>query len=198
MKAAEQNRVDIRVARRAWWERLIDIDIRRLVFLDEAGAKTNMIRLYGRTIGGRRLVDAAPQGHWGTTTMLSSLRMDGGTAAMVIEGATDTPVFQAYVEHVLVPWLRPTDIVVMDNLSPHKSPAIQEMIRDACSDVWYLPAYSPDFNPIEGMWSKVKALLRKAKARTLDALTDAIAAALQAVTATDARGWFTNCGYRYK
>ena len=157
-----------------------------------------MIRLYGRTLGGQRLVDAAPQGHWGTTTMLSSLRLDGGTAAMVIEGPTDTAVFQAYVQHVLVPSLRPTDIVVMDNLRPHKSPFVQEMVRAACAEVWYLPPYSPDFNPIEGMWSKVKALLRKAKARTLDALTDAIAQALKAVTAADARGWFTNCGYRYE
>lgn len=173
------------------------MNIRRLVFLDESGAKTNMIRLYGRTIGGQRLVDAAPSGHWGTTTMLSSLRLDGSTAAMVIEGPTDGAVFGAYVERVLVPSLRRGDIVVMDNLAPHKSTAVQEMIRSVGAEAWYLPAYSPDFNPIEPMWSKVKASLRKARARTLDALTKAIARALSAVTATDASGWFNHCGYRY-
>lgn len=185
------------MARRIWWENLADVDIRRLVFLDEAGAKTNMIRLYGRTLGGERLVDSAPHGHWGTTTMLSSLRLEGAPAAMVIEGPTDTAVFVAYVERVLVPSLRPGDIVVMDNLAPHKHPSVAEMIRGAGAEVCHLPAYSPDFNPIERMWSKVKALLRKAKARTLDALVEAIGKALAAVTRADAAGWFASCGYRY-
>ena len=129
--------------------------------------------------------------------MLSSLRLEGAPAAMVIEGATDTAVFLAYVERVLVPSLRSGDIVVMDNLAPHKNPAVAEMIQAAGADVWYLPAYSPDFNPIERMWSKVKAWLRKARARTLEALTDAIGQALAAVTRADAAGWFESCGYRY-
>lgn len=187
----------MRIARRLWWKDLAEVDIGRLVFLDEAGAKTNMIRLYGRTLGGQRLMDAAPHGHWGTTTMLSSLRLEGAPAAMVIEGATDTAVFLAYVERVLVPSLRSGDIVVMDNLAPHKNPTVAEMIQAAGADVWYLPAYSPDFNPIERMWSKVKALLRKARARTLEALTDAIGRALASVTRADAAGWFKSCGYRY-
>jgi len=167
----------------------------RLVFLDETGAKTNMTRLRGRAEGGQRLVDAVPSGHWATTTLLSSVRTDGTTAAMVIEGATDTDVFLCYAQHVLVPHLRPGDIVVMDNLSPHKSPAVIAAIESCGATVWFLPPYSPDLNPIEKMWSKVKALLRKAKARTLDALIEAIGHALRSVTTSDILGWFKECGY---
>ena len=183
--------------RTAWWKRIGGLDISRLVFLDESGAKTNMTRRYGRAFGGQRVVDSAPHGHWCTTTMLSSIRLDGSTAAMVIEGPTDTAVFQAYLEQVLVVSLRPSDIVVMDNLSPHKTPGVVEAIESVGATVWYLPPYSPDFNPIEQMWSKIKAFLRKAKARTPPALLKAIAAAFQTVTASDAMGWFESCGYRY-
>jgi hypothetical protein len=125
------------------------IDPHRLVFLDESGAKTNMTRLYGRIIGGGRLVGRTPHGHWSTTTILSSLRLDGSTAAMVIEGATDRDVFEAYVQEVLIPSLRPGDIVVMDNLAPHKSPRIIAAIEAASAEVWFLSPYSPDLNPIE-------------------------------------------------
>jgi transposase len=177
---------------------MADVDPRRLVFLDESGAKTNMTRLYGRVIGGGRVVDSAPAGHWCTTTMLSSLRLDGSTAAMVIEGATDRAVFDAYVREVLVPTLRPTDIVVLDNLAPHKTHDIAATIEATGAEVWFLPPYSPDLNPIEKMWSKVKQLLRKAKARTEQALLEAIAAALKAILPADARSWFGSCGYRYE
>lgn len=170
----------------------------RLVFLDESGAKTNMTRLYGRAFGGQRVVDAAPHGHWCTTTMLSSIRLDGTTAAMVIEGPTDTAVFRAYVDQVLVPSLRPGDVVVMDNLAPHKSVGVAEAVASAGAAVWYLPPYSPDFNPIEKMWSKIKASLRKAKARTQEALINAVGAALQTVTPSDAMGWFKASGYCYE
>lgn len=121
--------------------------------------------------------------------------MDGTTAAMAIESPTDQDVFLAYLREILAPTLRPGDIVVMDNLSPHKTPAVADIIRAKGADVWYLPPYSPDFNPIEQMWSKVKAWLRKAAARTAQALLEAIAAALDSVSASDALGWFTNCGY---
>jgi transposase len=171
------------------------IDPGRFVFLDETGAKTNMTRLRGRCEGGKRLVASAPHGHWCSTTLLGAMRLDGSTAAMVIESATDQDVFLAYVREILTPTLRPGDIVVMDNLSPHKAPAVAELIRAAGADVWYLPPYSPDLNPIEQMWSKVKALLRKAAARTSEALLQAIANALDAVSASDASGWFLNCGY---
>jgi transposase len=166
-----------------------------LVFLDETGAKTNMTRLRGRTQGGQRLVDSAPAGHWATTTLLSSVRLDGSTAAMVIEGATDAEVFLQYAQQVLTPSLRPGDIVVMDNLSPHKMPAVLAAIEACGASVWFLPPYSPDMNPIEKMWSKVKAFLRKAKARTLDALIGAIRDALRNVTTSDILGWFKECGY---
>ena len=165
------------------------------MFVDETGAKTNMTRLYGRAEGGQRVVDAAPHGHWGTTTLLSSIRLDGSAAPMVIEGSTDADVFREYVRQVLVPSLRPGDIVVLDNLSPHKNAEVEAAIRAVGADVWFLPPYSPDFNPVEQLWSKVKAFLRALKARTLDAPIEGIRDALRQVTTTDALGWFDHCGY---
>jgi transposase len=167
----------------------------RFVFYDESGAKTNMTRLYGRTLDGQRLVDAVPHGHWSTTSMLSCLRLDGSTAAMSLDGATDRIAFETYVERVLAQTLRPGDIVVMDNLAPHKSPHAAECMRRAGAYLWLLPPYSPDFNPIEKMWSKVKAYLRKAKARSRNALDRAIGRALRSVNAEDAKSWFASCGY---
>jgi transposase len=154
-----------------------------------------MTRLRGRAERGRRLHAHAPCGRWQSTTMISSIRLDGTTACMTIAGATDTEVFRAYVGEVLCPTLRRGDIVVMDNLGAHKSPATQELIKAAGAEVRFLPAYSPDFNPIEKMWSKVKALLRSAEARTPEELDQAIGAALAKVTPNDARGWFASCGY---
>jgi transposase len=127
--------------------------------------------------------------------MISSVRLDGTTACMTIEGATDTLVFQAYVRAILLPTLRRGDIVVMDNLGPHKNTRTLELIAAAGATVRFLPAYSPDLNPIEMMWSKVKTLLRGAEARTADQLQQAIASALQRVTAQDAAHWFAACGY---
>ena len=127
--------------------------------------------------------------------MISSIRRDGSTAAMTVEGATTSEVFRAYVEHILVPTLRPGDIVVLDNLSSHKDKQAIQLIEQAGAEVRPLPAYSPDLNPIEKMWSKVKALLRSAKARTDEALLLAIGSALSRVTAQDAEGWFASCGY---
>jgi transposase len=167
----------------------------RLVFLDESAAKTNLTRLRGRAPRGQRLCAKAPHGHWRTTTMISSVRLDGTTACMTIEGATDTAVFQAYVRQVLCPSLRAGDIVVMDNLRPHQHAATVALIAAAGASVRFLPAYSPDLNPIEMMWSKVKALLRAAEARTAEELQRAIAHALQRVTAQDAAHWFAACGY---
>lgn len=129
--------------------------------------------------------------------MISSIRLDGRTACMAIEGATDTEVFQAYVREVLCPTLRSGDIVVMDNLSPHKNDRTLDLIAQAGATVTFLPAYSPDFNPIEKMWSKVKQLLRSMEARTREALTAAIADALRRVTRQDAINWFASCGYSF-
>lgn len=171
------------------------LDLPKLVFLDESGAKTNMTRLRGRAKDGQRLIDDAPSGHWCTTTMISSVRLDGSTACMAIDGATTGEVFRAYVQRVLLPTLEPGDIVVMDNLSAHKDAEALDLIRSVGAEVRFLPPYSPDFNPIEKMWSKVKEFLRNAKARTQEALFNAIAEALRTVTPKDAEGWFTSCGY---
>ena len=154
-----------------------------------------MTRLYGRALGGQRMVDAAPHGHWSTTTMISALRVDGSTADMVVESATDGLVFLTYVEKILAPTLRAHDIVVMDNLAPHKMTVVVAAIEATGAEVRFLPPYSPDLNPIEKMWSKVKAYLRKAKARTKEALWQTIGAALKTVSASDALNWFKSCGY---
>jgi transposase len=127
--------------------------------------------------------------------MISAVRLDGSTAAMVIEGATDAPVFREYVRHVLAPTLRPGDIVILDNLAPHNDPQAHALIQEKGAIVRFLPPYSPDLNPIEHMWSKVKQYLRKVKARTAETLLTAIRDGLQMVTPDDARGWFRNCGY---
>jgi transposase len=156
-----------------------------------------MTRLRGRAPKGERLICHAPHGHWQTTTMISSVRLDGTSACMTVEGATNTEVFRAYVCEILVPALRPGDIVVMDNLGAHKNEHTLERIRQAGAEVRFLPAYSPDLNPIEMMWSKVKALLRKAQARNHSDLLKAIATALCAVTSQDALGWFAACGYNF-
>ena len=156
-----------------------------------------MTRLRGRAPKGERVHASAPCGRWHTTTMISSIRLDGSTACMALEGTTDTESFRAYVGEVLVLALNPGDIVIMDNLSPHKSDATLALITEAGAQVLFLPAYSPDLNPIEKMWSKVKSLLRGAEARTPADLITAIGHALAKVTAKDALGWFTSCGYSF-
>jgi transposase len=165
--------------------------------LDESGAKTNLTRLYGRAPKGQRAHARTPHGHWQTTTMISSVRLDGTTACMTLDGTTDTESFRAYVEAVLVPTLRPGDTVVMDNLSPHKSDPTLALILQVGAQVRFLPAYSPDLNPIEKMWSKIKSLLRSAEARTPADLGQAIGQALAQVTPHDALGWFASCGYSF-
>jgi transposase len=169
--------------------------VERLVFIDESGAKTNMARRYGRGPRGARVVDAAPAGHWATTTMVCAIAADGPRAPFVLEGALDADAFAVYCERVLAPALRPGDVVVLDNLGPHKDARARAAIEAAGAAVLFLPPYSPDLNPIENMWSKVKALLRKAAARTFEALLAAIKDALAAVTSADCRGFFRHCGY---
>jgi transposase len=168
------------------------LDPAKLIFLDESGAKTNLTRLCGRAPKGERVHASTPHGHWQTTTRMSSIRLDGSTACMALEGTTDTESFRAYVGQVLLPTLRPGDIVVMDNLSPHKSDPTLALITQAGARVLFLPAYSPDLNPIEKMWSKVKNLLRGAQARTPADLITAIGQALARVTPQDALGWFAS------
>jgi transposase len=154
-----------------------------------------MTRLYGRGFDGGRVYDCVPHGHWSATTMIAAVGTEGPRAPFVFEGAMDTEMFVAYVKHVLVPELRLGDIVVMDNLRSHKNAHALELIEQAGAHVWFLPPYSPDLNPIEKMWSKVKAFLRKVCARTQETLYQAIADALATVTQSDIRGWFKSCGY---
>lgn len=181
--------------REAWATGQKELDTNHLVFVDESGAKTNMTRLYGRARRGLRAFDRAPHGHWCTTTMIGSIRLDGSSACLAIDGPTDREVFREYVQSVLVPSLRPGDIVILDNLGPHNDPAVKRLIEQTHAHLMFLPPYSPDFNPIEEMWSKLKTALRQAKARTKEELYTAIGIALKTVTAQDAKGWFSLCGY---
>ena len=156
-----------------------------------------MTRLRGRALRGARVECSAPHGHWHTTPMIASIGLDGSTACLAIEGATDTEVFRACVRRVLCPTLRAGDIVIMDNLPPHKNDLTLLLLGQAGATVLFLPAYSPDLNPTGKMWSKIKESLRSTEARTREALLAAIASALQKVTAQDARGWFASCGYSF-
>ena len=165
------------------------------MFLDESGALTNLVRTYGRSDCGERCVGFAPQGHWKVMTAVAAVRLDGLTAPFTIDCPMDGEVFGVYVERVLLPTLRAGDVVVMDNLTAHKRPQIRRMIEAAGASVLYLPPYSPDFNPIEMIWSKVKGLLRTIAARTIDALHDAFGLAFAGVTCDDIRGCFRHCGY---
>jgi transposase len=170
------------------------VPVDKRVTLDETGTTTAMTRLFGRAPPGERVVDAVPQNNWQMTTVIGAMRIDGMAAAMITPGATDTTAFLAFVEQVLMPALRPGEVVLMDNLRPHHAPGVQEAIARAGARVLYLPPYSPDFNPIEPCWSKVKASLRKTAARTPETLNAAIAQALHTITADDCKGYFKHCG----
>jgi transposase len=185
----------VKLAREKWREELKTLDAKQYLFVDETGAKTNMTRRYGRAPVGERVRDHTPAGNWTTTTLLSAVRDGGPVAPLLIEGATDAAVFTTWVEQCLAPTLRQGDTVVMDNLSSHKAAAVAELIAARGAKLRYLPPYSPDLNPIEKMWSKVKTLLRGAKARTAETLSQAVADALSAVTKSDVQGWYQSCGY---
>ena len=171
------------------------MDAASFVFLDETGASTNMVRRSGWGPKGERLVDAAPHGHWRTTTFVAGLRASGIIAPFVLDGPMTGEAFRAYVEQVLAPELEPGDAVVMDNLRPHKVAGVREAIRAAGASVLHLPSYSPDFNPIEQLFAKLKALLRKAAARTKEALWDAIGRHLDDFTPEECRNYLAHCGY---
>jgi transposase len=174
-------------------------DPSRLVFLDESGAKTNMTRRFARARRGQRTVDHAPQGHWNTTTLVAAITCQSPIAPMVLDGPMNTEAFLAWVEQMLVPALPPRAIVVMDNLSVHQSSAVADLLQRVGAEVRYLPPYSPDFNPIELMWSKIKTHLRAAKARTQEDLCSATASALAKITSHDTQAFFRHCfvGIKY-
>jgi transposase len=188
----------VAAARAAWRAEAAGIDPRRLVFLDESGFDTRLARTHARAPRGRRAHGHAPGGHWQRLTLIGALAVDGLCAAMTIAAATGAAVFLAFVTRVLVPALRqrPGAVVVMDNLAAHKVGAVRQALERAGIGYRYLPAYSPDMNPIEQAWSKLKALLRARAARSREALERAIPAALTAVTSGDAQGWFRHCGYQ--
>ena len=168
-----------------------------MIFLDESGVTTQMTRGYARASGGRGVHEATPAGHWKILTILSALSLGGLLATMTIEQATDGDIFLAYLEQVLGPKLRPGDVVVMDNLSAHKVAGVEQLIQAAGAELLYLPPYSPDLNPIEKAWAKLKQLLRSAKARTAEALEQAIAELLPQITPENAQAWFRHSGINY-
>ena len=167
----------------------------QLYFIDEIGTHLGLTRLYGRAAPGERVVEATPGYSGPHYTLIAALSLRGVSAPFVFEGNTNAPAFETYVAALLAPTLRRGDIVIMDNLSAHKNDAIRTVIEARGATVEFLPPYSPDLNPIEKCWSKVKAWLRKAKARTFDDLVDALADALRAVSRKDAAAWFAHCGY---
>ena len=193
--AAEQDRPDI-ARRRAQWTTYQDrIDPARLVFIDETWTKTNMAPLRGWAPRGQRLKAKVPHGHWKTMTFLGALRHDGVEAPWLIDGPINGERFRLYVEKVLVPTLRPGDIVIMDNLGSHKSKAVRSAIRAAGARLFFLPKYSPDLNPIEQFFAKLKHWLRKAAGRTADAVYEAIGPILDRVTSAECANFFAHAGY---
>jgi transposase len=195
VRAAEQERPDVAEARARWRQDQPDLDPSRLVFIDETWAKTNMAPIRGRCRRGERLIGKVPFGHWTTTTFVAGLRHDGVTAPFVIMGAINGPSFRAYVAKCLAPTLRPGDIVVMDNLGSHKSPKVRAAIEARGATLRFLPPYSPDLNPIEMMFAKLKALLRRAQERSVSALWDRIGSSLDQVSRQECANYFKAAGY---
>jgi transposase len=181
--------------RENWFDGQLDLEPERLVFIDETWASTNMARLRGRAPKGERLRASIPHGHWKTTTFIGGLRLTGMVAPMVLDGPINGVWFQAYVDQVLVPTLSPGDIVVMDNLGSHKRPGIRAAIEAVGARLIYLPPYSPDFNPIENAFSKLKAHLQRAAERTVEGLWTAIGASLPTFTPLECANFFAAAGY---
>ena len=178
-----------------WREWQVVCDPSRLVFLDETGAATDMLRLHGRSLVGERCHDFVPGGHWKTTTFIAGLRVGGIVAPWCIDGAMDGAAFLTYVQSVLVPVLKPGDIVICDNLGSHKVAGVRESVDRAGARLLYLPAYSPDLNPIETAFSKIKALLRKAAERSVEALWKTIGRIIKTLSAQECANFFRKAGY---
>ncbi|MEM1186754.1 MAG: IS630 family transposase [Planctomycetota bacterium] len=196
--AREQLRPDVIERRRNFAIARRFVDPKKLMFLDESGAKTNMTRLYGRSRVGERCNFHQPHGHWKTTTMISALRVDRviEDATILFDGPMNSATFLGYAERCLAPALEPGEVVVMDNLGAHKAAGVEEAIEAAGASVWWLPPYSPDLNPIEKLWSKIKSRLRRAAAGTLDGLCRAAGDAFRAVTPDECANYFASCGYQ--
>ncbi len=195
MLPAEQDRPDIARRRARWKKYQGRIDPRRLVFIDETWAKTNMARSHGRCRRGARLHAKLPHGHWKTLTFLGALRHDRIDAPAVFDGPINARMFLAYVEQCLAPTLAPGDVVIMDNLSSHKGQTVRKAIRDTGAHLFFLPPYSPDLNPIEQVFAKLKALLRKAAERTVEDTWRRIGTLLDRFSATECANYVRNAGY---
>jgi len=185
----------VRLAREAWFDGQLDLDPAKLIFIDETGASTKMARLRGWAKQGQRCRASIPHGHWKTTTFTAGLRLDGMVAPMVLDGPMDGNAFIAYIEQVLVPELNKGDIVIMDNLPSHKIKSVRLAIENAGAKLLYLPPYSPDFNPIEMAFSKLKAILRKAAARSVTELWDVIGKAISQFKPDECINYFAAAGY---
>src|SRR5580658_10233861 len=192
---AEQDRPDVAAARKALRKEQLILDPKQLVFIDETAATTKMTRLYGRAPRGKRLVDKVPHGHWKTTTFICGLHYDGVTAPFVLDGPMDGPHFLAYVEQILAPTLKKGQIVFLDNVSTHKVDGVEEAIEARGARAVFLPAYSPDLNPIEQLFARLKSFLRKMKARTVEELWRAIASFLKGVSKEECHAYLANSGY---
>jgi transposase len=195
LRAAEHDRAEVAARRRIWQAAQPFVDADKLVFIDETGASTKMTRLYGRAPRGRRLFATAPFGHWKTTTFVAALRRGGLGAPMVLDGPMTGQAFVAYLEQVLIPTLKPGDIVAMDNLPAHKTAAVRAAIAKAGAQFFLLPPYSPDMNPIEMAFSKLKTLLRQAAERTRDGLWQRLGALLDQFTPDECANYFQAAGY---
>ena len=185
----------MKAARDAWLHRLPELDPSKLIFIDETGASTKMARLRGRAKRGQRCRAAIPHGHWKTTTYTAGLSLNGMIAPMVLDGPMDGDAFLTYIRHFLVPELETGMLVIMDNLPAHKVTGVRQAIEEAGAELIYLPSYSPDFNPIELAFSKLKAALRKAAARTIPELWDVIADAIEQFKPEQCRNYFAAAGY---
>ncbi len=195
MHASEQEREDVQAARRAWSEAQSAMDVEKLVFIDETWTSTSMTRRYGRAPRGQRCIASAPHGHWETTTFVAALRHQQLTAPLVTDGPMDGEMFLAYVRQFLCPTLQPGDIVILDNLSSHKVTGVQDVIAAAGAMLLYLPPHSPDLNPIEKLFAKLKALLRKAAKRSVEALWNEIGELLNTLSSTECANYFASSGY---
>jgi len=195
LHASEQEREDVQQARKAWQQALPTMQVEKLVFIDETWISTSMTRRYGRAPRGQRCLDSAPHGHWETTTFVGALRRRRLTAPMVTDGPMDGATFLAYVHQFLCPTLQPGDTVILDNLSSHKVTGVAKAITATGATLLYLPPYSPDLNPIEKFFSKLKALLRKAARRDIDTLWKEIGELLNTVSPSECTNYFTSCGY---
>jgi transposase len=195
LHASEQEREDVQEARRVWGEAQGVMDIEKLVFIDETWTSTSMTRRYGRAPRGQRCIASAPHGHWQSTTFVAGLRHQQLTAPRVADGPMDGELFLAYVRQFLCPTLRPGDIVILDNLSSHKVAGVKNAIAEAGATMLYLPPYSPDLNPIEKLFAKLKALLRKAAKRSVETLWNQIGELLNTLSSTECANYFASSGY---